>query len=551
MTRRGRQTPDEPDRTGLFDGFFGYDDAEPDGRDADAENADSAEDADDRRPARRRSRGAYALRRIAVTLLILMTGVGGAVLGVVLGGHQQHTVGPIKAEFTVRPALHGDSVVEIPPLGALSADTHDGPAQLDIRADGLDQAAATWLFQHPQQLTAVAGQTIDEVRSAVEDVVIQSALCAVAGALVVGFVVFRSPRRALLSGGVAVALLVGTGGAAAATWNPQSLREPSYSGLLTNAPAVIGSVQNLEQNFNAYQQQLVGMVDNVSRLYATASSLPTYQPGNGTIRILHVSDLHLNPAGFDIMRSVIKQYKIQAVIDTGDLTDRGSAAEGTFVDEIGTLHLPYVWIKGNHDSATTVNEVKSQPNAIVLDDSETKVAGIAVGGAGDPLFTPDRTIGSETSDDNAREHAAGEELATVAQHFATPPDVLLVHEPRMAVPLDGVAPLVLAGHLHRRLDYPLPHGTQVLVEGSTGGAGLRGLDNEKPTPLECSVLYFNAKTHRLQAYDSITLGGLGESKVSIDRTLVSQQEQNDAGAAGASSQPSSGAASGASSAQPR
>jgi hypothetical protein len=60
-------------------------------------------------------------------------------------------------------------------------------------------------------------------------------------------------------------------------------------------------------------------------------------------------------------------------------------------------------------------------------------------------------------------------------------------------------------------------GTLLLVEGSTGGAGLRGLQGEKPTALECSVLYFDSESHQLQAWDEITVGGLGSSSVTVER----------------------------------
>jgi hypothetical protein len=58
------------------------------------------------------------------------------------------------------------------------------------------------------------------------------------------------------------------------------------------------------------------------------------------------------------------------------------------------------------------------------------------------------------------------------------------------------------------------------VEGSTGGAGLRGLQGEYPEPLTCTVLYLDRGTGELRAYDEITLGGLGETEVTIQRTVV-------------------------------
>jgi hypothetical protein len=135
-------------------------------------------------------------------------------------------------------------------------------------------------------------------------------------------------------------------------------------------------------------------------------------------------------------------------------------------------------------------------------------------------------------------------------------DIAMVHDPAMAQPLSGEVPLVLAGHLHHRevsiLPAPVPpvpdpsaspsvapsappstaangaaNGaagqapvqTRLMVEGSTGGAGLRGLEGEEPTPLSLSVLYFDEK-HQLKAYDDIQLGGTGESNVEMQRNVI-------------------------------
>ena len=100
--------------------------------------------------------------------------------------------------------------------------------------------------------------------------------------------------------------------------------------------------------------------------------------------------------------------------------------------------------------------------------------------------------------------------------------MVLVHDPVEGAPLDGEVPLVLAGHTHKRDISQLKHGTLLYVEGSTGGAGLRALDNGAPTPLEASVLYFSKSTHLLEAYDEITLGGLGLTSVSVERHVIAK-----------------------------
>jgi hypothetical protein len=211
--------------------------------------------------------------------------------------------------------------------------------------------------------------------------------------------------------------------------------------------------------------------------------------------------------------------------------------------------VPYIYVRGNHDSIAIQAAVARQKNAIVLDDKVTTVAGLTVAGIGDPEFTPDKTV--QVPVQNADDPAAnpllqtGGALAKTIRESKTKVDVALVHDPAMAEPLSGVVPLVLAGHLHKRAVSMLPAPspapkpsapdssaptpspsatgpampTRLMVEGSTGGAGLRGLENDKPTPLALSVLYFD-ENHVLKAYDDISLGGTGESNVQMQRRVI-------------------------------
>ena len=69
----------------------------------------------------------------------------------------------------------------------------------------------------------------------------------------------------------------------------------------------------------------------------------------------------------------------------------------------------------------------------------------------------------------------------------------------------------------------LPRGTLSFFQGSTGASGLRGLEKEKPTPVRLSVLYFDRATRAMQAWDDITLGGLGLVSAKIERRIVAEQ----------------------------
>jgi predicted MPP superfamily phosphohydrolase len=450
--------------------------------------------------------------RIAVALI-------GVVVGLLLGAHVSREVGPFEANLSLTPNVHGETVLRVPPLGALEFNTHDGPLRLDVQLTKLNQAKAQDLLRDPRLFANVGDQAATDVRAAVGALLVKSTLCAIAGAVLLSALVYRRRREPLIATGLAVVLLASTAGAAALTRHPNSLREPRYTGLLANAPSLIGSAESILDRFDTYQQELAGLVQNVSRLYAAASTLPAYQPDDSTIRVLHISDLHLNPTAYTIVKSLVDQYKINIVVDTGDITDWGSEPESRYVASIGRLGVPYVFIRGNHDSARTAAAVAAQRNAVVLDGKAPRdVGGLTFLGIGDPRFTPDKA----TRHDHAPTElvtSVGERLATIVEGMARPPDVAMLHDPASAEPLIGKVPLILAGHLHAR-QAESKDSTLLLVEGSTGGAGLRGLEGEKPTPIECSVLYFDTTTKRLQAYDDITIGGLGETEATIERHLV-------------------------------
>jgi predicted phosphodiesterase len=312
----------------------------------------------------------------------------------------------------------------------------------------------------------------------------------------------------------------------ALTFRPQAIEEPRYEGLLVNAPAVVGDARRIAGRYAEYRVELQRLVGNVGKLYDTISTLPVYEPDGSTTRVLHISDMHLNPAAWSVVRTVVQQFNAQLVIDTGDITDWGSDPEDSYVNSIAALKVPYVFIRGNHDSANTEAAVARQPNARVLDGTAVTIDGLTIAGIGDPRFTPDKSTPANQPGQATDPVVvnSGQTLANSITEMRRPPDIALVHDPVAATPLAGECPLVLAGHLHKREVQRLgPVGqanrTLLMVEGSTGGAGLRGLESKVPLPLALSVLYFD-KERKLQAYDDIQVGGTGQTEVSLERHIV-------------------------------
>jgi predicted MPP superfamily phosphohydrolase len=421
----------------------------------------------------------------------------------------------------------------VPPLGSLSLDSHDGPAHLSVRLGSLDRSRTEALIGDPNSITRASATAVDDVASGLMRLGLQTMGVAVLTTLLLSALVFRNVRRVAVAGGLALAVTAGALGAGAATFRADSLQEPRYEGLLVNAPAVVGDARRIANRYEEYAAQLQKLVSNVSRLYTTVSGLPVYEPEDGTTRVLHVSDLHLNPTAWSVIRTVVEQFDIDLVIDTGDITDWGSEPEASFVGAIRMLGVPYVFISGNHDSGRTSAAVARQPNAVVLDNAVTTVAGLTIAGIGDPRFTPDKetspTGSGQSKQTVERVIGAGAELAETIRRANKPVDIALVHDPVSAGALAGTCPLVLAGHTHKRevrtLE-PTTGGvtTRLLVEGSTGGAGLRGLEGEEPLPLALSVLYFDAN-RSLQAYDDILVGGTGQSQVTLERHVVDKPEE--------------------------
>lgn len=458
----------------------------------------------------RHTRTARVLATVAAALI-------GGWLGLLIGGHATTPLGPADVRLSLTPSWTGDTVLDIAPLGTLRLDTHDGPLALHATITQVRLREARHLIDSPEAVNDLGATLGPQLRHGLVLLCARTLIITTLSAGATGLVLFRSPRRAGWTALAATGTCLAIFAAGAATFNPQALAEPRYTGLLTAAPSVVGNAETIVTRFSKYREELAKIVTNVSRLYEVGSTLPAYSPDPSTVRVLHVSDIHDNPAAWNVIRSIVRQFHIQVIIDSGDLTDHGSTAENAFVKPIHKFGVPYVFIRGNHDSKATARAVARQKGARVLDGDTTTVDGIRIFGIGDPRFTPDKT--TRTSPDTSAVTAAGRYYAARLAARTPRPDVVIAHDPVEGAAFSGVTPLVLSGHTHSRATWLQPTGTRVFVQGSTGGAGLRGLVHEKPTPFECSVLYFDRPSHRLQAWDDITLGGLGENSVEINRRI--------------------------------
>lgn len=511
------------------------------------------------RPGRARRTGrvlravaARARRRWPAVRLVVFALVG-AVVAVVLFGRVPAKVGPFETTLALRPSLDGSTVVHLAPLGTIELDTHDWPVRLDLRVEEIGLADAERIAEDPSALDRLGDDAPDDVRAALTGLVVRCVLLALAGGVVGGLAARTDWRSAAGGVGVALLLVVAVGGGTVATFDAGAVAEPRYTGLLTRAPQAVGDIEAVLDRFGEYREQLSDLVDNMAALYLAGAELPTFEPGgDDLVRVLHVSDIHLNPQAFDMIERLVDQFGIEVVADTGDLTDWGTTPETRLVSRVGDLDVPYVYVRGNHDSRRIQEAVAEQPNAVVLDGDAAEVAGLRFWGIGDPRYTPDKSQPVEGTEAERAEAFAPVVAERLAEDRPPPVDVVMVHDQRMAADLGGEVPLVLAGHTHEpdvgvieppdededepedgseegttAADEPGGEGeerTLLLVEGSTGGAGLRGLQGEEPEPLTATVLYFDREEGRLVAYDRITVAWLEDAGATIERHIVDEDD---------------------------
>lgn len=454
--------------------------------------------------------------RLFRPLVAVLLGLVGGWLGLTLGGTVHHEVGPLTTSMQVLPTWGGGTSVVVPPLGELELDTHGGPLGVRATLEGVDVEEAQALVARPELLGDLKPRAAADLEWELKMAALRAVLASLAGAVLLSALASRRVVSTLVGGGTALVAVSCSLAVAVGTWNPAALAEPRYHGLLSSAPSVVGSAETIVTDFSRYGDQLAQIVRNVSGLYTATSSLPLLPPGDDVVKVLHVSDLHLAPQAWDLVRTVATQYDVDVIVDSGDITDHGSAAENRYVEEIRHLDRPYLWVRGNHDSAVTERAMRRLRNVTVLDGRPHRVAGLTFLGSGDPTFTPDKTLlnGPELVT------RAAQRLAATARE-AGGVDVLVFHDPADEDLFDGAAHTALFGHLHYRRVQQGEQGTWLMVQGSTGGSGLRALEPDPdPAPIMLSVLYVDRSTHELRAYDDIRLGGLGNASAEIDRQVL-------------------------------
>jgi predicted phosphodiesterase len=464
----------------------------------------------------RRAAGAVPLPvRVGVSLLL-----AAAVGLVAFAGFANHAyeVGPARVVAEVSPALRGDTVVTVPPFGTISAPTHPAPLRLRVTLSEVDLPALQDLALAGVPDANVQAQLRDEALGGARRAVLEGLLAA---ALAAGFVGWSLRHRwrmvvaSALVGVLAPTLLLGW---ALSTYDLDAFQTPSYRGAVSYAPSLIELVQRRTERVDDLRRQIEKLVRDLNGYYRAPQSFAAAGALPDTVRVLHVSDIHLDPLGLTLTREIAEEFDVAFIIDTGDINHYGSDVEAMVVASEVPTGWPYVFVPGNHDSPAISAALDALPHVTVLDETSTVEAGIRVFGVADPA-SRGTGVEPDASAMLAESRAIAARLQLRMRSGEDTPTIVAIHNPGMAEAFTGVVPLVLLGHSHTA-DLSERDGTWFLDNGTTGGIHFSDLRSDPHIPHTASVLYYTAEEpRRLVAIDQIEVYGItGQS--SLRRTIV-------------------------------
>jgi predicted MPP superfamily phosphohydrolase len=457
------------------------------------------------------------IRRAAQLGLAMLVGLVGAWLGALLLGRAEVPMGPFRVEVAAGFGS-GETEIGLPPFGHLIADTHTSPLRISATLEDVGVERLTEVVGRIG-VEGLSEQVQADALAEVRRLGVRLVEVSVIGALVLALLVFRTRWKLILA--AAVAALVAVGGAEVLAWRtyrPAAFAEPTYTGSLGTAAKLIGPVREATDRIEDFRAGLQTLIVGATRAYTSIQAQPLV--GDDVVRVLHISDIHATPLGMDFAQDIAESFDVDIVIDTGDTTSFGTSIENLIATRIPGFERPYVFVRGSHDPASLQSDIAALPNATVLDGTAEDVDGLTLYGLGHPAYTPARGEEVDAEAYEAQARAAGLEIAEDLETLDELPDIVAVHDDRMAETVAGTVPLVISGHFHET-GVRVLNGTLFLRIGTTGGSGagvFRGLD----IPFSAEVLYLSRGPEaELVAYDVIEQFP-DTGSLTVTRHLVSQ-----------------------------
>lgn len=440
-------------------------------------------------------------RRVALVLLPFLFGIVAGVAGQRALPSAVRDIGPAVVSATARVG-NGQTVVRVPLLGSISAKTHSAPLEISLSVDEVDPNAVQEAFRSVRSREELTSRLRRGLGEGARHLAVRGILGGgILGALAALILPHRRPWWAALgaAGGLLSASLLF--GLTAREFNVGAFEEPRFNGPVERAPEIIEAVQRRAGSIRDLRSRFSAGAGRLSQVLALANR-PLDNPHSGTVAILHISDVHSNPLGLELAKQLAVSFKVDAIVDTGDLTSFGEPIEGRIGELIPSMPVPYLVVPGNHDSDANRTTLARTPNVTLLHDTVAEIKGVRVMGWSDPAFTAKNGLSQAEADNLQRDRAP----VVASRAGELRPHVLAVHSRLLARDAMGQVPLILAGHRHRQRN-ETEGGTRLLEVGSTGATGLGSFLVQGDRDYEAQIVYF--RDTRAVALDYIRLRGFG------------------------------------------
>ncbi len=338
---------------------------------------------------------------------------------------------------------------------------------------------------------------------------------AVGGLLVFGQ---RQRRKLALQGFVgALVVMILTAGVYL-TYDVGAFEHPEYEGIIEAAPWMLNVVQASLGSVGELGERIQTVARNRYSVFDQLEGLGPVGLVEAHVVVLHVSDIHNNPVAYDFAWQVIRSFPVDFVLDTGDLTDWGTALEAEITKRIEEINIPYIFTSGNHESPEVLERLKQTKNVVLVEKGEVLLHGLRIIGIGDQAAASY----SPASAPLLELEATATRINEYWEDIEDRPDIFMVHNHRVARSIHpGLFSVVVYGHNHI-LEHEQIDGTVYINAGTTGAAGIRGLQTAQPLPYSLSLLYFyhdEQGNMSLVAVDGVHVAGLGAS-FSLQRTFI-------------------------------
>jgi len=440
---------------------------------------------------------------------------------VTLFGDMDFNIKGLELRLSLEISDRGLTEINIPPVGIVSANTHPIPMKLGVTLTNIDIDLLRQLIEDPIEQAELLEVVIQDARWSIGVFAARMLLIAALGGAFAMLLLHRRNifdylKAALMGFAIIAVLLTGI----FYTYNINAFANPQYRGIVEAAPWMIEFVQEAFVRVDQLGDQLRIIADNLHELFEAVDTVKPVGEFADTIKVLHVSDIHNNPAAYDFIQEVAESFQVDLIIDSGDISDFGSPLEALLLERLNDFTIPYLFVAGNHDSPEIISAMEYIDNVVVINNEIVNVKGFNIMGLHDPISASSEVLAPPPMN-VIIEYIQKAEII-LEQAYITP-DIFVVHHPYIAEEFVNRIPVLLHGHRHR-VTVTSREESVIIDAGTTGAAGIRGLQSINEVPYSLVLLHFIREENELEvrnvlrAADVIKIYGLVGSFI-IERTV--------------------------------